>query len=113
MREMTKYITCSKCGHSRILASGYCATEMTWEIWLLCLRKIGWTASGAIKCRACSSPFTVQEYLDYIRLKNERKQGSFGIVHFKKSMWKKYGDAVELFFATPDEPESELRKNKI
>lgn len=100
MRDLTKYVTCSRCGHSRILASGHNAEGMTRERWLEILRGIGWTARGNVRCRTCASPFSPDEFLEYLKLKNMRKQGDFGIVFFKKRMRKKYGEAVELFFAT-------------
>ena len=112
MCDLTKYITCSRCGHSRIIASGYCATEMTRDIWLQTLRKIGWTTAGLPRCRTCSAPLDATELMEYLNLKNARKSGDMGIVHFKKRMWKKYGEAVELFFATPDEPSEILKGYK-
>lgn len=103
-RDLSLYANCSRCGHGKLLASGYNALGLGTARKIEILLAIGWSVIPKILCRACACPMDVNEWMEYKKLKYGKDDASVGMLcAFKAEMKVKYGDEVmEKFFTTPE-----------
>ncbi len=103
-RDLSVYANCSKCGHGKLLASGYNASTLSTARKLDILKAIGWTVLPRILCRGCACPMDADEMLEYQKIKHVKYDGiNFNLLSFQIAMDKKYGhEAMKRFFTTPE-----------
>lgn len=106
-RDMTLVVHCQKCGHGKILASGYNATEMPRARVFEILKHIGWQFVPAILCPSCACPMTAEEMVEAMNLRalNHPQKINFALQSFRHKMLRKYhADAlkVDAFFRHRD-----------